>query len=151
MGRVECTDAGVTLAEQGPQVEDQLLRHRPRLKKPPSGGSNFGAASASPPSRFERLTSLKPPALPGDIYSCCWLYSYPQPGRILALYPVHPRRRKSLGEIIRKLSVTESHISAHRLGTSSRRKTRVAAANSPRVWYTGQRQKLGFFKWLRVP
>src|SRR5271154_1243199 len=68
MGRVECTDAGVTLAEQGPQVEDQLLRHRPRLKKPPSGGSNFGAASASPPSRFERLTSLKPPALPGDIY-----------------------------------------------------------------------------------
>src|SRR5277367_2744821 len=68
MGRVECTDAGVTLAEQGPQGEDQLLRHRPRLKKPPSGGSNFGAASASPPSRFERLTSLKPPALPGDIY-----------------------------------------------------------------------------------
>src|SRR5271154_6781925 len=68
MGRVECTDAGVTLAEQGPQVEDQFLRHRPRLKKPPSGGSNFGAASASPPSRFERLTSLKPPALPGDIY-----------------------------------------------------------------------------------
>src|SRR5271156_3212287 len=67
MGRVECTDAGVTLAEQGPQVEDQLLRHRPRLKKPPSGGSNSGAASASPPSRFERLTSLKPPALPGDI------------------------------------------------------------------------------------
>src|SRR5271168_4711319 len=67
MGRVECTDAGVTLAEY-PQVEDQLLRHRPRLKKPPSGGSNFGAASASPPSRFERLTSLKPPALPGDIY-----------------------------------------------------------------------------------
>src|ERR1700678_846391 len=52
-----------------PQVEDQLLRHRPRLKKPPSGGSNSGAASASPPSRFERLTSLKPPALPGDIYS----------------------------------------------------------------------------------
>ena len=39
----------------------------PRLKKPPSGGSNSGAASASPPSRFERLTSLKPPALPGDI------------------------------------------------------------------------------------
>src|SRR5277367_5337541 len=68
MGRVECTDAGVTLAEQGPQVEDQLLRHRPRLKKPPSGGSNFGAASVSPPSRFERLTSLKSPALPGDIY-----------------------------------------------------------------------------------
>ena len=51
-----------------PQVEVQLLRHRPRLKKPPSGGSNSGAASASPPSRFERLTSLKPPALPGDIY-----------------------------------------------------------------------------------
>src|SRR5277367_5478584 len=72
MGRVECTDAGVTLAEQGPQVEDQLLRHRPRLKKPPSGGSNFGAASASPPSRFERLTSLKPPALPGDIYFTCF-------------------------------------------------------------------------------
>src|SRR5271156_815112 len=77
MGRVECTDAGVTLAEQGPQVEDQLLRHRPRLKKPPSGGSNFGAASASPPSRFERLTSLKPPALPGDIY---FLQCHPQLG-----------------------------------------------------------------------
>src|SRR5271170_899175 len=60
--------SGVPLAEKGLQVEDQLLRHRPRLKKPPSGGSNYGAASASPPSRFERLTSLKPPALPGDIY-----------------------------------------------------------------------------------
>ena len=43
------------------------------------------------------------------------------------------RSRKSLGEIIRKLSVTESHISAHLLGTSSRRKTRVASANSPQV------------------
>src|SRR5271169_3761758 len=55
-------------------------------------------------------------------------------GDLRKLYPVHPRSRKSLGEIIRKLSVTESHISAHRLGTSSRRKTRVASANSPRVW-----------------
>ena len=50
------------------------------------------------------------------------------------LYPVQPRSRKSLGEIIRKLSVTESQSSAHLLGTSSRRKTRVASANSPRVW-----------------
>src|SRR5271154_5253031 len=54
--------------------------------------------------------------------------------QLARIYPVHPRSRKSLGEIIRKLSVTESHISAHRLGTSSRRKTRVASANSPRVW-----------------
>src|ERR1700758_3709238 len=52
----------------------------------------------------------------------------------LVLYPDHPRSRKSLGEIIRKLSVTESQSSAHLLGTSSRRKTRVASANSPRVW-----------------
>src|ERR1700677_4349644 len=50
------------------------------------------------------------------------------------IYPVHPISRKSLGEIIRKLSVTESQSSAHLLGTSSRRKTRVASANSPRVW-----------------
>src|ERR1700758_4587282 len=50
------------------------------------------------------------------------------------IYPVHPVSRKSLGEIIRKLSVTESQSSAHLLGTSSRRKTRVASANSPRVW-----------------
>ena len=27
-----------------------------------------GPRQRSPPSRFERLTSLKPPALPGDIY-----------------------------------------------------------------------------------
>src|ERR1700677_3486251 len=51
----------------------------------------------------------------------------------ILLYPVHLRSRKSLGEIIRKLSVTESHISAHLLGTSLRRKTRVTWANSPQV------------------
>ena len=53
-----------------------------RLKKPPSGGSNSGAASASPPSRFERLTSLKPPALPGDIY-----FSQPKPTATRRLQP----------------------------------------------------------------
>ena len=49
------------------------------------------------------------------------------------VYPVHPRSRKSLGEIIRKLSVTESQNSAHLLGTSSRRNSRVVSANSPQV------------------
>ena len=29
----------------------------------------IGAASATPDGRFERLTYLKPPALPGDTYS----------------------------------------------------------------------------------
>ena len=49
------------------------------------------------------------------------------------LYPVHPRSRKSLGAIIRKLSVTESRNSAQLLGTLSRRKPRVASANSVQV------------------
>jgi len=35
---------------------------------PPKGGPRVGAALATPDSRFERLTQLKPPALPGDIY-----------------------------------------------------------------------------------
>lgn len=30
-----------------------------------------GAASATPNYRFERLTNMKPPALPGDIYFSC--------------------------------------------------------------------------------
>ena len=47
--------------------------------------------------------------------------------------PAHPRSRKSLGEIIRKLSVTELQNSAHLLGTSSRRNSRVVSANSPQV------------------
>jgi hypothetical protein len=53
--------------------------------------------------------------------------------RSSVVYPVHPRSRKSLGEIIRKLSVTESQNSAHLLGTSSRRYSRVVSANSPQV------------------
>src|ERR1700679_3979242 len=51
----------------------------------------------------------------------------------LQIYRAHPRSRKSLGEIIRKLSVTESQDSAHLLGTSSRRNSRVVSANSPQV------------------
>jgi Resolvase, N terminal domain len=54
-------------------------------------------------------------------------------GRARQQYPVHPRSRKSLGEIIRKLSVTESQNSAHLLGTWSRRNSRVVSANSPQV------------------
>ena len=39
-------------------------------EQPPEGGlqKTCGAASATPQSRFERLTELKPPALPGDTY-----------------------------------------------------------------------------------
>jgi hypothetical protein len=56
-----------------------------------------------------------------------------KPGDFIVLYPVHPRSRKSFGEITRKLSVIESHISAHLLGTSSRRKASVVSANSVHV------------------
>ena len=61
-----------------------------------------------------------------------WDTSY-EKTNTFSLYPVHPRSRKSLGEIIRKLSVTESQNSAHLLGTSSRRNSRVVSANSPQV------------------
>ena len=45
------------------------------------------------------------------------------------LYPVHATTRKSLGDMTRKLSVTESRRSAQRRGTFSRRKSSVASAN----------------------
>src|ERR1700722_1628785 len=69
----------------------------------------------------ENLTAAQAQLLVGDILER------------IALYPAHPRSRKSLGEIIRKLSVTESQNSAHLLGTSSRRNSRVVSANSPQV------------------
>jgi hypothetical protein len=45
------------------------------------------------------------------------------------LYPVHATTRKSLGDMTRKLSVTESQRSAQLRGTFSRRKSSVASAN----------------------
>src|SRR5271166_2726279 len=45
------------------------------------------------------------------------------------LYPVHAITRKSLGDMTRKLSVTESHRFAQLRGTVSRRKPSVASAN----------------------
>ena len=45
------------------------------------------------------------------------------------LYPVHVTTRKSLGLMMRKLSVTESQRSAQFRGTFSRRKPSVASAN----------------------
>ena len=46
-----------------------------------------------------------------------------------AVYPVHAITRKSLGDMTRKLSVTESHRFAQLRGTVSRRKPSVASAN----------------------
>jgi len=45
------------------------------------------------------------------------------------VYPVHATTRKSLGDMTRKLSVTESRRSAQLRGTFSRRKSSVASAN----------------------
>ena len=45
------------------------------------------------------------------------------------VYPVHVITRKSLALMMRKLSVTESHIVAQLRGTFSRRKPSVASAN----------------------
>lgn len=50
-------------------------------------------------------------------------------GRRSDLYPVHVITRKSLALMMRKLSVTESHIVAQLRGTFSRRKPSVASAN----------------------
>ena len=47
----------------------------------------------------------------------------------LKVYPVHAITRKSLGDMTRKLSVTESHRFAQLRGTVSRRKPSVASAN----------------------
>jgi len=47
----------------------------------------------------------------------------------ILVYPVHATTRKSLGDMTRKLSVTESRRSAQRRGTFSRRKSSVASAN----------------------
>ena len=49
------------------------------------------------------------------------------------LYSVHVTTRKSLGLTIRKLSVTESQMSAQFRGTFSRRKPSVASANWAQV------------------
>jgi cytochrome P450/nitrite reductase/ring-hydroxylating ferredoxin subunit len=46
------------------------------------------------------------------------------------LYSAHAKTRKLAGRIMRKLSVIESAISPHRLGTSARRKWSIASANS---------------------
>src|SRR5450759_1545197 len=48
---------------------------------------------------------------------------------VLVIYPVHVITRKSLGLMMRKLSVTESHRLAQFRGTFSRRKPSVASAN----------------------
>src|SRR5208283_3390095 len=49
------------------------------------------------------------------------------------LYPAHAKIRNLAGRMTRKLSVTESQNSPHFLGTSSRRKLRMASANSRHV------------------
>src|SRR5450759_4992654 len=49
------------------------------------------------------------------------------------IYPVHVTTRKSLGLMMRKLSVTESQRSAQFRGTFSRRKPSVASANWAQV------------------
>src|SRR5450756_43023 len=49
------------------------------------------------------------------------------------IYPVHVITRKSLGLMMRKLSVTESQSSAQFRGTFSRRKPSVASANWAQV------------------
>ena len=51
----------------------------------------------------------------------------------LEIYPVHVTTRKSLGLMMRKLSVTESQRSAQFRGTFSRRKPSVASANWAQV------------------
>jgi putative transposase len=53
--------------EQEDQRMDQmnLWRSRPATVR---WRTSTGAALATPHSRFERLTAIKPPALPGDIY-----------------------------------------------------------------------------------
>ena len=50
--------------------EDQRTRtNEPlALTTPPSGGSKLTGRVSDPSYRFERFTSLKPPALPGDTY-----------------------------------------------------------------------------------
>src|SRR5450830_1540795 len=51
----------------------------------------------------------------------------------IIVYPVHDITRKSLGLMMRKLSVTESQSSAQFRGTFSRRKPSVASANWAQV------------------
>ena len=58
-------DAGGISHRVRPSGQKSVASPSLRLKKPPSGASNSGAASGSPPSRFERLTSLKPRACLG--------------------------------------------------------------------------------------
>ena len=55
------------------------------------------------------------------------------PGKGINVYPVHVTIRKSLGLMMRKLSVTESQSSAQFRGTFSRRKPSVASANWAQV------------------
>src|ERR1035437_9941128 len=52
---------------------------------------------------------------------------------LLLLYPVHVTTRKSLGLMMRKLSVTESQVATQLRGTVSHRKPSVASANWAQV------------------
>ena len=63
----------------------------------------------------------RPPAARAEAAKCV-----PTKGE---LYPVHAITRKSLGDMTRKLSVTESRRLAQFRGTSSRRKPSIASAN----------------------
>jgi len=87
----------------------------PEPAHPPVGTHNYEAllAAADPAFRW--------PGISDEWQSLC------------LLYPVHVITRKSLGEMTRKLSVTESHSPAQFLGTVSRRNPRVASANSRHV------------------
>ena len=86
------------------------------------------------------------PRLPGPVPGTCFAgplppwppsLALPAPRRITPLcssasllYSAHAKMRKLAGRIMRKLSVIESAISPHRLGTSARRKWSIASANS---------------------
>ena len=51
----------------------------------------------------------------------------------IVIYPVHVTARKSLGSMMRKLSVTESQRSAQFRGTVPRKNPSVASANWAQV------------------
>ena len=104
-----------------------------------TGDSDLHAASrASEKSRFERRSRLLIGAIQlavGAGIATAFLIIIAFVGALahINVYPVHVITRKSLGDMMRKLSVTESQRSSQFRGTFSRRKLSVASAKWAKV------------------
>ena len=118
------------------QARAGCVRIRTRVRNEVFDGAVFGASDSNTALRtlVKTVTGLRQsrlsgvgPAVPrfgvGHVHHVVFV----------DVYPVHVMTRKFLGEMTRKLSVTESQKCAQLRGTCSRRKPSVASANCAQV------------------